>query len=152
MESFVECELWPGYRFGDQGTIIGMDGRPLKPSVDKNKYHKVTLCVNKLHTYHLVHRLIAIAFKLPNPDNKPTIDHINRDRGDNRLENLRWADKYEQQANRGMCKTNTSGVKGLSIHPRGWQICLTIRGDRFMKCFKTRPEAEAFLEEISRTH
>ena len=34
---------------------------------------------------------------LPNPENKPTIDHLNRNRKDNRVENLRWATHSEQR-------------------------------------------------------
>lgn len=45
-----------------------------------------------------VHRLIAEAF-LQNPDNKPTVDHINRNRSDNRISNLRFATSQEQREN-----------------------------------------------------
>ena len=44
------------------------------------------------------HRAIAEVF-IPNPDNKPTVDHINRNRHDNRVENLRWATFLEQNHN-----------------------------------------------------
>ena len=46
-----------------------------------------------------LHRLIAEAF-IPNPDNKPLVDHINRDRLDNRVENLRWVTYSENCKNR----------------------------------------------------
>lgn len=47
---------------------------------------------------YLVHRLVAQTF-IPNPDNKPTVDHINRKRYDNRVANLRWATHREQRDN-----------------------------------------------------
>ena len=50
---------------------------------------------NKLYA---VHRLIAETF-LGNPQNKPEIDHINRDRSDNNISNLRWATRKENCRN-----------------------------------------------------
>ena len=44
------------------------------------------------------HRLVAETF-LTNPDNKPTVDHINGNRSDNHVENLRWATMRDQAAN-----------------------------------------------------
>ena len=45
-----------------------------------------------------VHRLAAECF-IPNPEHKPTVDHINRDSTDNRVSNLRWATMKEQVEN-----------------------------------------------------
>lgn len=46
-----------------------------------------------------VARLVAQTF-IPNPDNKPTVDHVNRVRDNNNIENLRWYSHKEQCTNR----------------------------------------------------
>ncbi|MGL5056829.1 MAG: HNH endonuclease [Fusobacteriaceae bacterium] len=45
-----------------------------------------------------IHRALALCF-IPNPDNKPIVDHINIDSMDNRLENLRWVTISENAKN-----------------------------------------------------
>ena len=50
--------------------------------------------------HYLFHRVIAMAF-IPNPNNLPQIDHINRIRTDNRIENLRWVTPKENNDNMG---------------------------------------------------
>lgn len=51
------------------------------------------------------------------------IDHINRNRLDNRLSNLRAVTSSENMKNCGMSKTNTSGIKGVRFHMGKWEAC-----------------------------
>jgi hypothetical protein len=51
------------------------------------------------HKIYKVHRLIAETF-IPNLDNKPTVDHIDRNGLNNHVSNLRWATPSEQNNNR----------------------------------------------------
>lgn len=46
-----------------------------------------------------VHRIVAETF-IPNPENKPEVDHINRIRTDNRADNLQWVTRLENAQNR----------------------------------------------------
>jgi hypothetical protein len=43
-----------------------------------------------------LHRVVAVAFDLPRRDGQDTVDHINNDPSNNRLDNLRWASRSEQ--------------------------------------------------------
>lgn len=61
-------------------------------------YPCVTLCKENKSKEHPVHRLIMEAF-VPNPENKPHIDHINTDKTDFRISNLRWVTPKENSNN-----------------------------------------------------
>lgn len=70
----------------------------LEPKKNPNGYYFVPLCKQGRRAKNmLLHRLIAEAF-IPNPENKPFIDHINGDRGDYRIENLRWCTHKENMS------------------------------------------------------
>ena len=84
---------YPEYEVSNAGDIR-RGGRVLKPGRG-NGYLIVQLGRNNKK---YVHRLVALAF-ISNPENKPQVDHINRIRSDNRIENLRWATKSENQIN-----------------------------------------------------
>jgi hypothetical protein len=62
----------------------------------------------------LLHRLIAKTF-IPNPNNLPVIDHIDRNRQNNSLENLRWVSQKENSLNKTFDKKNSkSGVRWVN--------------------------------------
>ena len=71
----------------------------LKGKYDKGGYIHVNLTrKNGKQKYYIAHRIIAHAF-IPNINNKPTVNHINHVRTDNRVDNLEWATMKEQMDN-----------------------------------------------------
>lgn len=80
-------------------------------SIHKTGYRHVTWR-GKIHK---VHRLI---FLLEYGCLPSEVDHINGDRQDNRIENLRAATRSENQCNRGAIASNTSGYPGVTWHKK----------------------------------
>ena len=68
---------------------------------NQNAYGYIVCSIDKRTV--LKHVLIAKQF-IPNPDNLPEVDHINRDRSDFHLSNLRWVSRSTNMENRTSCK------------------------------------------------
>lgn len=83
---------------------------------DKNGYVSVLLSVDGFHKKLLVHRLVAQAF-IPNPNNKPIVDHLDFDKLNNKKDNLDWVTQSEncQRAIKAGRLPNNKGEKhGMS--------------------------------------
>jgi hypothetical protein len=78
--------------------------RIMKPALDGSGYLRTMLKNDqgKIETVK-VHRIVAKTF-LPNPENKPQVNHINHIRTDNRLINLEWCTASENQKWSFTCK------------------------------------------------
>lgn len=89
VDRIVECK---------DGSVRKYNGKDLQLNMNKAGYAVVILSKNGISKTLGVHRLVAGSF-LPNPDNLPQVHHINHDRNDNRVQNLRWVTSAEQMDN-----------------------------------------------------
>ena len=96
-------------------------------------------------TYN-VHRLIYLWHKGYIPKQ---IDHINGDRYDNRIENLRSATKFTNKWNAKISTTNKSGVRGVSFRSDGvWEAYINARNKRYyLGRFKKKSDAVRIIRE-----
>lgn len=119
----------------------------MKPCPDDRGYLMVTLSKDRKHKTNKVHVLVGKAF-VGERTGELTYDHIDRDKVNNRADNIRLATIKQQMDNKGDYKNNKLGVKYIRIYktPQGIEqyaitIQRTINGKKrttFTKSFSTR--------------
>jgi len=159
---------YPNYSATDAGEIIRNDtGKVLVQMPDKDGYMKVSLSHGPVIKRCSVHRLVALAF-IGKSDLQ--VDHINRKKADNRLENLRYVTASENQRHswsggnrtgyavmspgdvfRGYCvavsihfhaRAGFSGKQNASFHGVSQPTICDIKFGR------SWPDAKAFVERL----
>ncbi len=149
----TSLEGFSNYVIFENGDIISLKrGIMIKPQLSKKGYKRVELWNDNGKGKHMsVHRLVALAH-IPNPLNKPMVDHIDENKLNNNVENLRWATNSENQLNISKPKIdNKLGEKNIYIQKDGknsyYKFQKTIEGKRHYKYFKTLEDAIKYRDE-----
>ena len=115
-------EIWkpitdfPNYEISSKGRVKNIITNTfLKILKNASGYNRCNLCNDLIYKTFVVHRLVAKEF-IDNTENKPTVDHIDKNRQNNCLGNLRWATHKEQNSNKNIPKRKYGNT--LSI----WRI------------------------------
>jgi hypothetical protein len=100
-EIWAKIPEYPNYFISTFGRIKSVDPRWRFPRILKQKsngtgYMQVQLTVNGKHRTVYIHRLVADVF-IPNSENKPHVDHIDTNRCNNYVGNLRWCTPKENR-------------------------------------------------------
>ena len=147
MENWKKVEGYEAYEVSDLGRVR-RGGRVLKVNPDKDGYLLISLYKDDVRKRKSIHRLVGEAF-IPNPEGKPTINHIDHDRANNRLENLEWATRSEQKIHSPK-PIGKSGHRNIQLVSGYWEVDISRECVRvFRKTFPTLQEAitarDAFL-------
>lgn len=89
---------FPDYFIDFNGNVYSKRGQ-LKPHLDSNVYYLVALYKDKIRYPRKVHRLVVQTF-IANPYNYPAVDHIDRTKTNNNVDNLRWVTNRKNGHNR----------------------------------------------------
>jgi hypothetical protein len=163
IELWADIEEYKGiYQISHFGNVKSLDrtivrknlvnqilkGKILKTHYDTKGYLKIGLCsLGCIRKNFSIHRLVAKAF-IENPNNLPTVDHIDRNKANNSVSNLRWANYSTQNLN----KQNVIDAKYYTIYfcssrpKKKWCIHWYI-GKRKGKYFMTKTEAEDYYQQ-----
>lgn len=118
MEEYKIIDEYPQYSVSNLGNIKhNKTKKILKKNVDRYGYYYVILSNNGVKKFFRIHRLVGLAFII-NPENKLTIDHIDNNKKNNNVNNLRWATHEENYYNKKIYKNNNSGIKGVFFNKK----------------------------------
>ena len=115
----------------------------LKPRVNSPGYYIIDLSKDGIKSTLKIHRLVAEAF-LTNHDDKLCVDHIDRNKLNNHISNLRYATNSENSSNRTIGSNNTSGAIGVSFRKdrNKWRAVIQKDGKTIhLGYFETKEEA-----------
>lgn len=138
------------YSVSDDGRVRNnKTGKELKANTDKDGYMYYVLCYNGDRRTVKAHRLVAEAW-IPNPDNKPAVDHINGDRMDNRADNLRWVTNKENTNNpntlpnlrRALAERDAYAIG--AIRNFGREKTAVYKDGKLLKAFESQHDAAEF--------
>lgn len=116
--------------------VTNRNAKVLKQTVDKKGYSIVCLEKNNVKK---THRLVALAF-IPNPENKPQIDHIDGNKLNNNVENLRWVTPLENN-NNPVTIEKYKQRKG-SLHPSAKKVYQYSKSNILIKTFNCVKDCE----------
>ena len=123
-KEYVACSKNPKYSVSRNGDVFGPSKKVLKGFIHPTGYKQYCLGGGDCSK---AHRLVAEAY-IPNPENKPEVNHINGDKLDNRVDNLEWVTHLEN-----MQHAVKSGLHKLPFGDKSRRAILNSKQVKYIK-------------------
>lgn len=155
IEVWKPIDGYDNYEVSTKGNVRNATtGKILKPGKGSHGYYIVVLYKNSIAKSCTVHKLVAQTF-IGNAESKPFVDHIDNDRLNNNVSNLRWVTYSENNQNQSKNIRNTSGVKGISYDKKRnkWDSRINVNGKiKFLGLFLNKDDAVKARQEASKKY
>lgn len=151
MEDFVDVIGYEGlYKINQVGEIFAVrKQKKMKQQINRG-YYSVCLSKDGKEKTCKIHRLVAIQF-ISNPNNLPEVDHIDRNKRNNSLENLRWVTSRTNSLNKE--NPPISGEHNITISRwNTFEVHFIIDKKTHSKSFKTMEEAKVYRDNFKESH
>ena len=144
-------EDFPNYMIYPDGRVWSIKSKKFLYQSNSRGYNHCMLYRDngKVRKACKVYRLVAKAF-IPNPENKAQVDHIDRNKQNNNVTNLRWATSSEQKCNTSVRKDSKTGYKHINYKKstnRYRFVLYKSKKQIYTKQFKTLEEAVEYRNE-----
>ncbi len=134
---------YPGLVISDDGRIQGPSGKWLKPVIDQDGYHRVSVKINGKWYPRGIHAIVCAAFHGPAPTPEHHAAHRNDVKSDNRAENIRWATPAE----------NNGSDRNRNGHTARGEISGNAKlTEEIVKKIRIEHAAGVSISELSRTY
>jgi len=132
---------YPNYLIYDDGRVYSKKRNIfIKQTLNRHGYYKVDLYKNGKGKTFLIHRLIALHY-IPKIEGKYMIDHIDRDKSNNHINNLRWVNRSENGINSGVSKNKKLNHKHIyETKFNTYEFSIRRQNIKHSKTFKTLEE------------
>ena len=117
--------------------------------IDPKGYLRVALCKDNKQKDYSIHRLVAIAF-IPNPNNKPCVNHKDGNKQNNNVENLEWCTYSEnlKHAYKMGLKKKIRNIDTYGIRLTKYNTYVVVLKGKNYKTYKTYEEARKRRDEL----
>ena len=154
MELWLPINDYENYSISTLGNVKNnKTGLLLHPTIKQitkiNPYFKVNLTNDNGKKCFRIHRIVAQTFIINlDPSKNNQVDHIDRNKLNNNMNNLRWVSCLGNNINKPVRSHSETQIKGIQKHRNKWIACLSINNNKYIKSFYSLDNAINYRKEL----